>query len=204
MLIVTAQTDNDPRLAGPSFAPASERDEQAILDGARVRRAAQGDAAAFEQLYRRHVGRIHAVVWRLLGGVDARAEEITQEVFIRAWRALATFRGDSAFSTWLHRLAVNTALMELRGRRGNEDRETDDEALLHLDDRSACRSLGLDLEAAVARLPERARAVLVLHDVEGWKHEEIAVELGMAVGTSKAQLHRARSLLRAWLQGGES
>ena len=199
MLIVTAH--NDAELL--QVEPVSPSGDAMVDDAVTVRRAAQGDTAAFEALYRRHVGRIHAVVWRLVGGVEARAEELTQEVFIRAWRALTSFRGDSAFSTWLHRLAVNTALMDLRGRRGNEDRETDDEALLHMDDRSACRSLGIDLEAAVARLPERARAVLVLHDVEGWKHDEIAAELGMAVGTSKAQLHRARSLLRGWLGGIE-
>jgi len=125
-----------------------------------------------------------------------------QEAFIRAWQALPGFRFESAFSTWLHRLAVNTALMEIRSRAGNEDRETDDaplETMASHDTAGQRTREQIDLERAVATLPERARAVLVLHDIEGWKHEEIAAELGMAVGTSKAQLHRARHLLRTRL-----
>jgi len=171
-----------------------------------VRAAAGGDASAFERLYRSHVKRVYAVVWRLVGGVHARAEELTQEAFIKAWQALPGFRGDSAFATWLHRLAVNVALMDLRARRGAEDREDDDAALDQLPADTAARQrseLRMDLEQAVSRLPPRARAVLILHDIEGWKHEEISLELGMAAGTSKAQLHRARGLLRRWL-GEES
>jgi RNA polymerase sigma-70 factor (ECF subfamily) len=142
---------------------------------------------------------VFAVVFRLAGGQTARAEDLVQEAFIRAWQALPAFRFESAFSTWLHRLAVNTALMQIRSRAGAEDSETDDSALavLPTQDTAGLRTRErLDLERAVATLPERARAVLVLHDIEGWKHEEIAVELGMAVGSSKAQLHRARKLLR--------
>ena len=164
-----------------------------------MRAAGLGDARAFEALYRRHSRRVHAVVWRLAGGQAARAEDLVQEAFIRAWQALPAFRFESAFSTWLHRLAVNTALMEIRSRAGGEDRETDDAALEHLPSHDTAGQRmreQLDLERAVATLPERARAVLVLHDIEGWKHEEIAAELGMAVGSSKAQLHRARNLLR--------
>jgi RNA polymerase sigma factor (sigma-70 family) len=164
-----------------------------------VRCAARGDTRAFESLYRRHVKRVHGVIWRLVGGVDARAEELAQDTFVRAWQALAGFRLDSAFSTWLHRLAVNTALMDLRSRSGAEALETDDAALEFHAAPGTRRDLGIDLEKVVARLPPRARAVLVLHDVEGWKHEEIAGELGMAVGSSKAQLHRARGLLRGML-----
>jgi RNA polymerase sigma factor (sigma-70 family) len=174
---------------------------QADADGdhALARAAGRGDAGAFEALYRRHSRRVYAVVWRLAGGQAARAEDLVQESFIRAWQALPSFRFESAFSTWLHRLAVNTALMELRGRGGGMDRETDDAALEHVatGDTAGQRTRErLDLERAIATLPERARAVLVLHDIEGWKHEEIAAELGMAVGSSKAQLHRARGLLR--------
>lgn len=168
-------------------------------DHALVRAAGGGDSRAFEALYRRHSRRVYAVVWRLAGGQAARAEDLVQESFIRAWQALPAFRFESAFSTWLHRLAVNTALMDLRGRADGEDRETDDSALEHvatLDTAGKRVRDQLDLERAVATLPERARAVLVLHDIEGWKHEEIATELGMAVGSSKAQLHRARNLLR--------
>ena len=171
------------------------------LDDDLVARAAAGDTGAFEQLYRRHVRRVFGVVWRLVGGNEARAEELTQEAFVRAWQAIPQFRFESAFGTWLHRLAVNTALMHLRARSGGEDRETDDTALEHHAASGARDGLGLDLERAVSRLPPRARAVLVLHDVEGWKHHEIATELGMAVGSSKAQLHRARGLLRGWLGG---
>lgn len=170
-----------------------------------VRAAGLGDTAAFEQLYRTHSRRIHAVVWRLAGGNTARAEDLVQEAFIRAWQALPAFRFESAFATWLHRLAVNTALMELRSRAGGEDRETDDAALEFLgtvDTAGQRLREQMDLERAVATLPERARAVLVLHDIEGWKHEEIASELGMAVGSSKAQLHRARNLLRQRLGDG--
>ncbi|WP_374472762.1 RNA polymerase sigma factor [Arenimonas sp.] len=170
-------------------------------DYALVRAAGAGDTGAFEQLYRKHSRRVYAVLWRLCGH-EARAEDLLQEAFVRAWQALPAFRFESAFGTWLHRLAVNTALMELRSRRGGQALETDDEALeSHSTPDSAGHrtALGLDLERAVATLPPRARAVLVLHDIEGWKHEEIAAELGMAVGSSKAQLHRARQLLRTRL-----
>jgi RNA polymerase sigma factor (sigma-70 family) len=183
-------------------APAAPAAVTADDTAAWVREAAAGDVRAFERLYRAHVKRVHAVVWRLVGGVQARAEELTQEAFVRAWQAMPAFRGESAFGTWLHRLAVNVALMDLRARRGAEDLESDDEALVHMASPEGGRGrkeLGIDLERAVAGLPPRARAVLVLHDVEGWKHEEIAAELGMAVGTSKAQLHRARGLMRRLL-----
>ena len=173
----------------------------AVVDGDHdlVRAAATGDAQAFEGLYRRHSRRVYAVVWRLAGGQAARADDLVQEAFIRAWQALPAFRFESAFSTWLHRLAVNTALMQLRKRAGGEDAETDDGVLdfVPTADTAGQRTRErLDLERAVATLPERARAVLVLHDIEGWKHEEIAAELGMAVGSSTAQVHRARRLLR--------
>lgn len=169
-------------------------------DDARLARcAAMADVSAFEQLYRRHYRRVHGVIVRLVGQAGARAEDLTQEAFVRAWQALPAFRFESAVSTWLHRLAVNTALMELRSRRSRPWQEDDDDALesVATPDTAGHAVLGRDLERAVTSLPPRARAVLVLHDVEGWKHEEIAAELGMAVGSSKAQLHRARSLLRA-------
>ena len=170
-------------------------------DHALVRSASRGDVGAFESLYRRHVGRIHGVIARLVGYHGARAEDLTQEAFVRAWQALPAYRFESAFGTWLHRLAVNTALMELRARRSRPG-DGDDDALDQLgtaDSAGHATALSLDLERAVATLPPRARAVLVLHDVEGWKHGEIADALGMAVGSSKAQLHRARGLLRTRL-----
>lgn len=183
--------------------PMSEAPPATDADAELVRRAASGDKRAFEQLYRRHVRRVFGVIWRLVGGVEARAEELTQDAFVRAWQSLAGFRHDAAFGTWLHRLAVNTALMDLRSRAGAEALEVDDAALETQAAPAQRRDLGLDLERVVAKLPPRARAVLVLHDVEGWKHEEIATELGMAVGSSKAQLHRARRLLRTRLGDSE-
>lgn len=170
-------------------------------ESALVRRAANGDVGAFERLYRRHVGRLHGTILRLVGMDRARAEELTQDAFVRAWQRLASFRFESAFSTWLHRLGVNIALMDLRTRR--EEDATDDAMLERIAGFEVpfCAAERADLERAVSGLPPRARAVLVLHDVEGWKHEEIAVALRMAVGSSKAQLHRARGLLRHRLRG---
>jgi RNA polymerase sigma factor (sigma-70 family) len=175
--------------------PLPEADKRSDVS-ALVRRAAGGDIAAFEQLYRDHVGRVHGAILRLVGMDRARAEELTQDAFVRAWQKLSSFRHESAFSTWLYRLGVNTALMDLRGR---HEEDNVDNATLELaagGDVPFCAAERGDLERAVSNLPPRARAVLVLHDVEGWKHEEISVELGMAVGSSKAQLHRARGLLR--------
>ena len=165
-------------------------------DTALVRRSLDGDVAAFEQLYRGHVGRVHGAILRLVGMDRARAEELTQDAFVRAWQKLSSFRHESAFSTWLYRLGVNTALMDLRGKREEINTENDELELAAGGDVPFCAGERGDLERAVSALPPRARAVLVLHDVEGWKHEEIAAELGMAVGSSKAQLHRARGLLR--------
>ena len=179
-----------------SAAPAAD------VDQALARSAAAGDTSAFEALYRRHAARVHGVVARLVGFDRGRAEDLVQEAFVRVWQALPAYRFESAFGTWLHRLAVNTALMELRSRRSRPQADGDDEALERLgapDSAGHATALSLDLERAVATLPPRARAVLVLYDIEGWKHEEIAIELGMAVGSSKAQLHRARGLLRARL-----
>jgi RNA polymerase sigma-70 factor (ECF subfamily) len=172
-------------------------------DAALARRAAAADVRAFEQLYRRHHGRVYGVIVRLVGHAGARAEDLAQEAFLRAWQALPGFRFESAVSTWLHRLAVNTALMELRSRRSRPGQDEDEDVLegIASPDTAGRAMLGRDLERAVATLPPRARAVLVLHDVEGWKHEEIAAELGMAVGSSKAQLHRARGLLRTRIGG---
>ncbi|HEX5754970.1 MAG TPA: sigma-70 family RNA polymerase sigma factor [Arenimonas sp.] len=197
MLAATVSIDAAP--LPPSAAPRE-------ADFALVRSACAGDVGAFEALYRQHHRRIYAVLWRLTGGHHARAEDLLQEAFVKAWQALPGFRFESAFSTWLHRLAVNIGLMELRSRGSGEDLEVDDSALewqASVDSAGQRTALARDLERAVASLPPRARAVLVLHDIEGWKHEEIAAELGMAVGSSKAQLHRARGLLRARLGEGE-
>jgi RNA polymerase sigma factor (sigma-70 family) len=161
-----------------------------------VRAAAAGDRNAFQRLYRLHVGRIHGAVFRLAGYDHARAEDLTQEAFIRAWQKLPSFRHESAFGTWLYRLAVNVALMDIRARGADPVSVMDDEHLPDSGETPFCAAERRELEHAIGLLPPRARAVLVLHDIEGWKHDEIGDELGMAVGTSKAQLHRARGLLR--------
>jgi len=179
--------------AMPESAPA------AADDGALVRRSMSGDIRAFELLYRKHVGRVHGAILRIVGMNHARAEELTQDAFVRAWQKLGGFRFESAFSTWLYRLGVNVALMDLRGGNGEQNVEDEVLELAAGGDVPFCAGERSDLEQAVAKLPPRARAVLVLHDVEGWKHEEIANELGMAIGSSKAQLHRARGLVRKLL-----
>ncbi len=170
-------------------------------DNALVRAAAEGDRGAFERLYRRHASRVFAVILRLQGGDRGRAEDLTQDAFVRVWQKLPEFRFESAFTTWLHRLAVNTALMALRAARvePSADEDVSDPDFAMADTLTRRPDIGIDLEVLIAKLPPRARAVLVLHDVEGWKHEEISGELGMAVGSSKAQLHRARGLIKKWL-----
>lgn len=170
-------------------------------DRALVIAACDGDQDAFERLYRRHAARVFAIILRLQGGDRARAEDLTQDAFVRVWQKLPEFRFESAFSTWLHRLAVNTALMALRSARSEPAADEDvlDPAFDLADLSSRSPDLGIDLDRAIARLPTRARAVLVLYDVEGWKHEEISEALGIAVGSSKAQLHRARTLVQQWL-----
>ncbi len=158
--------------------------------------AAGGDRAAFERLYRDHVGRVFSLCVRMSGDRVA-AEELTQDVFVRAWEKLALFRGESAFSTWLHRLTVNVVLTARKtsGRRATRD-GGDDAVIDTLPAAPLAPGDRMDLEAAIAKLPPGARRVFVLHDVEGYKHEEIADSLGITSGGSKAQLHRARMLLR--------
>jgi len=162
-----------------------------------VQDAQGGDLAAFERLYRDNERRVFALCMRLSSD-PALAEELTQEVFIRAWRKLGSFRGHSAFSSWLYPLTVNVALTERRSRRRRLARvvPTDDVTTLEPSTPAPMPETGFDLEKAMARLPPGARRVFVLHDVEGRTHEEIASLLGLAPGTSKAQLHRARRLLR--------
>lgn len=164
-----------------------------------VRAAVAGDTAAFETLYRRHVPRIHGAVLRLSGHDHGRAEELTQEAFVSAWRKLGSFRHGSAFGTWMYRLAINTALMALRSRKADPVLAPGQDCLPEPGEQPFCPAEREELERAIAGLPPRARAVLVLHDVEGWRHEDIAAEMGIAPGTSKAQLHRARGLLRVAL-----
>ena len=170
-------------------------------DLALVRAAQGGDLGAFERLYRGTVRLVYAVCLRM--SADAgRAEELTQDVFVRAWRKLPTFRGDSAFATWLTRLAVNVVLSERRGSRRRDERYplSGDLEALPVAAPGVHPGTALDLERAIAGLPEGARRVFVLHDVEGWAHADIARATGLAVGTCKSHLHRARALLREVLE----
>ena len=163
-----------------------------------VRRAQAGDRAAFDSLYTLHVGRVYAVCLRMSAS-RAEAERLTQDVFVRAWQRLHTFRGESAFGSWLYRLAVNAVLQDSRSNRRREAHVTampDPELFGHSRSSSSHDDERMDLERAIATLPPGARQVLVLHDIEGYKHEEIARMTGTAVGSVKAQLHRARRLLR--------
>ena len=165
-----------------------------------VSRAAAGDQEAFGRLYREHVGRVHALV-RRMSWADV-ADDLTQEVFIRAWQKLGTFRGEARFATWLHRLAVNHVLSRRQTLRRRESRQVAGEGILAGMAARPYRSsaLAMDFESSLAKLPERARQVLVLYDVEGFGHEEIAEMMGVSVGTSKSQLHRARMLMREHLE----
>lgn len=165
--------------------------------------AARGDTAAFERVYRAHLSRVFNLA-RRMAGPDA-AEELTQDVFVRAWQKLAQFRGDAAFGTWLHRLAVNVIIERFRSLGAHRERFlADGAAAVEMAPATPRRhsDLGLDLQAAIDGLPQGARTVFVLHDVEGYQHEEIAGLLGVSAGTSKSQLHRARQLLRAALAQG--
>ncbi|HEU0016358.1 MAG TPA: sigma-70 family RNA polymerase sigma factor [Longimicrobium sp.] len=164
-----------------------------------ITRARQGDGGAIRELYDRHSQRVFAVIKRLAGDDDALAEDWAQEAWVRAIRALPTFRGESRFTTWLHRIAVNSALHGRRSRVRKAGREA------VLDDHHSVRPaaektvLRLQLEKAMARLPEGMRRVLVLHDVEGYTHEEIGEMLGVNPGTCKSQLFKARARMRRLL-----
>lgn len=171
----------------------------AYAETTEARRAAGGDHEAFERLYRAHVGRIHALARRMVG--EDLADDLTQEVFIRAWEKLSSFRGESKFGTWLHRLAVNHLLSRRETERKREARTVAGEGAWGSVAAPVKRSsaAALDLEEALTRLPAGAREVFVLYDVEGYGHEDIAGLVGISVGTSKSQLHRARMLLRGYL-----
>lgn len=164
-----------------------------------IERARNGETPAMRTLYERHARRVYAVV-RRLAGEDQLAEDWAQEAWVRAFRALPTFRGDSQFTTWLHRIAVNSALHGRRARERRAGREAP------LDDSFSTRPqhgdrtvLRLKLEKAMERLPEGMRKVLVLHDVEGYTHEEIGEMLGVNPGTCKSQLFKARARMRSLL-----
>lgn len=186
-------------LAGPSI---ESNDRTTSLEV--VRRAQSGDVDAFEVLYRQHSPRIYALCLRLQAGDANDATELMQDVFIRAWRRLSTFRGDSAFGSWLHRLAVNTMLENARSERRRTARVLPMEDTSRLTGAARPSGIGMrmEMEEAIASLPKGARLAFVLHDVEGYQHQEIAQQLSVTTGTVKAQLHRARRLLRERLEGG--
>lgn len=163
-----------------------------------VAAAAAGDRRAFERVYRAHADRVYSLCVRMLGDRGL-ADEVTQDVFVRVWEKLPGFRGDAAFTTWLHRVAVNVVLTRRKAAGIREGRVADDEALDSAPSRADSPGDRLDLESAIAGLPRGARTVFVLHDVQGFTHEEIGEQLGISPGGSKAQLHRARMLLRAAL-----
>ena len=160
-----------------------------------VRRAQAGDVAAFESLYRSHAVQILALCRRMARD-DGDARELTQDVFVRAWERLTTFRGQSAFATWLHRLAVNVVLEWLRATRRDAGRLiVGDEETFGTRSNAGDLDTRMDLDAALETLPGGARTVFVLHDVEGYSHDEIAQMTGIAPGTARAQLWRARRAL---------
>lgn len=182
----------------------NDRDGELAL----ARRASSGDEAAFEQIYRAHSARVFALCIRMSGSRQ-RATELTQDVFVHVWQRLSGWRGESALSSWIYRLTVNLVLSNVRGEQRRqrhemtEDELTDEGSATHADERRmtegavrpASVAEGIDLERAIASLPAGARTVFVLHDVEGYQHDEIAKMTGTAEGTCRAQLHRARKLL---------
>jgi RNA polymerase sigma-70 factor (ECF subfamily) len=181
--------------------PAAELKPSRSADYELAQRAAAGDAAAFEQLYRQHHRRVYSLCLRMMQN-EAEAEDLTQEVFVQLLRKAGMFRGDSAFTTWLHRLTVNQVLMYFRKKgvrleRTTEDGEMPEQVVKGTENMARMPVVDrIALDRAVAKLPPGYRAVFLLHDVEGYEHEEIAKALGIAAGTSKSQLHKARMKLR--------
>jgi len=162
-----------------------------------VRRAQEADPQAFEAVYRRTVDRIYGLCLRMCGDADE-ATELVQDVYVRAWERLGSFRGDSLFTTWLHRLAINVVFQDRRTKARRANREV---AAPELDRfgkaaRAAMPGTRIDLERIIASLPTKARRVLVLRDIEGYKYDEIARMTGVSLGTVKAQIHRARGLVK--------
>jgi RNA polymerase sigma-70 factor (ECF subfamily) len=186
-----------PTAAAPSVVVMTAVDSPDLGGSGLAGRAAAGDVEAFEELYRVNVGRVYALCLRMAGDPTL-AEELAQEAFVRAWQKLGSFRGASAFSTWLHRVTVNVVLGHRRSTARRETRVSavGDNLPRDVAVREARTAESIDLERAISSLPDGARTVFILHDVEGFRHREISSLMGIAVGTSKAQLHRARKLLR--------
>jgi RNA polymerase sigma-70 factor, ECF subfamily len=174
-------------------------------DFALAQSATKGSLGAFEELYNRHHRRVYSLCLRMLQNT-AEAEDLTQEVFIQLYRKIGSFRGDSAFTTWLHRMTVNQVLMHFRKRtvkfeKTTEEGETPVQIVIGTENQSRMPIVDkIALESAIAQLPNGYKNVFVLHDVEGYEHEEVARILGCSVGTSKSQLHKARLKMRKLLQ----
>ncbi|WP_439098884.1 RNA polymerase sigma factor [Bowmanella dokdonensis] len=164
-----------------------------------IEQVRQGDRQAYRQLYTEHVGMVHGLCYRLTGGDRALAEDATQEVFIQLWRKIGNYRGDSKFSTWLHSVSSNVCVSYIRKQRGWWQRMFNIEDSAAMQETAEGSTGEVDIEAYVQRLPERARMVFVLHAIEGYRHEEIAEMMDMAVGSSKAQFHRAKQLMQEWM-----
>src|SRR6185503_12519184 len=170
-----------------------------------AQRAAGGDMAAFEEIYQRHHRRVYSICLRMLQN-SYEAEDLTQDVFIQLYRKIGSFRGDSAFTTWLHRMTVNQVLMHFRKRtvkfeKTTEEGETPDQIVAGTAHPEKMRIVDkIALDNAIAQLPEGYKNVFVLHDVEGFEHEEVARIIGCSVGTSKSQLHKARLKLQKLLK----
>ena len=198
-------TDTFPLLSGKQAAVQSETGLAPLSDHALAIAAAGGDMAAFEQLYARHNRRVYSLCLRMTQNV-AEAEDLAQEAFIQLFRKIGSFRGESAFTTWLHRLTVNQVLMHFRKRsvkleRTTEEGETPVQVVRGTENPNKMPVLDrISLERALTQLPPGYRSVFVLHDIEGHEHDEIAKILGVAVGTSKSQLHKARMKLRRLLK----
>lgn len=163
-----------------------------------VAAAQKGDKQAFYYLYQQYVGRVYAICWRLLANKQ-KAEDASQEIFIKVWQQLARFRGHSSFGTWLHSIATRTAIDIWRQEKYLRLTDSSDEQPELAEQTVECASTEAPLEQAIQRLPAQARAVFVLFALEGYQHQEIASLLGIAEGTSKAQYFRARQLLQEWL-----
>lgn len=198
-------TDIFPLLSGSKGTVQSETGLAPLSDHALAIAAAGGDMAAFEQLYARHNRRVYSLCLRMTQNV-AEAEDLAQEAFIQLFRKIGSFRGESAFTTWLHRLTVNQVLMHFRKRsvkleRTTEEGETPVQVVRGTENPNKMPVLDrISLERALTQLPPGYRSVFVLHDIEGHEHDEIAKILGVAVGTSKSQLHKARMKLRRLLK----
>ncbi|MBX7173875.1 MAG: RNA polymerase sigma factor [Pyrinomonadaceae bacterium] len=182
-----------------------ENISEASSDLTLAQSAAKGNMFAFEELYNRHHRRVYSLCLRMLQNTHE-AEDLTQEVFIQLYRKIGSFRGDSAFTTWLHRMTVNQVLMHFRKRtvkfeKTTEEGETPVQIVIGTENQDKMPIVDkIALDSAIAQLPEGYKNVFVLHDVEGYEHEEVARILGCSVGTSKSQLHKARLKMRKLLQ----